>query len=107
MRVPVAGGLGPPHVWQYTRVLLLRPESHHLKEENGTLEKTHEHTGHDSSGTAERAGTGRVGGSIYSLGGKVLKPEANTKQTRRAKTRRLVGWFFPVRFIHFKYWSLF
>lgn len=39
----------------------------------------------------ERAGTGRaVGGSIYS-GGKVLKPEANTKQNEKSKDET-VGW---------------
>ena len=81
------------------------------KEENGTWEKTHEHTGHDSSGTAQGVGRGRgraVGGSVHS-GGKVLRPKANTKQNKKSKdkTARLVGWFSAVRFIRFKYWSLF
>lgn len=67
------------------------------KEENGTWEKTHEHTGHDSSGTAwgvGRAGAA-AGGSVHS-GGKVLRPKANTKHNKESKDKivSLVGWFF-------------
>lgn len=63
------------------------------KEENGTWEKTHEHTGPRLLRYSAGAGGDRaaVGGSIYS-GGKVLKPEANTKQNKKSKRTKTVGW---------------
>lgn len=99
------------------------------KEENGTWEKTHEHTGHDSSGTVRSEGEhgGPAGGSVLPGAprlppgpgllfcqpvhskGEVLSPKASTQHNQKSKDNivRLVGWFFPLRFIHFKYWSLF
>lgn len=57
------------------------------KEENGTWEKTHEHTGHDSSGTVRAGGAGAAaGGSVHSAG-KVLRLKPAQSATRTAKTR--------------------
>lgn len=73
------------------------------KEENGTWEKTHEHTGHDSSGTAGVVGAGGRGIaawlrspcpspwvwlafllSIHSRG-KALRPKASLKRNNKRK----------------------
>ena len=92
------------------------------KEENGTWEKTHEHTGHDSSGTVRAEGKrgGPAGGSVLPgvprlppgpgllfcqpvhSRGEVLSPKASTQHNKKSRQHSEVCWLvFPFKVYSF------